>query len=58
MLHRRVHRNDQDVMYRQVEDVVPSLVEVFQERQLISVVQRHDVEGGVREEGFDYCCSL
>ena len=58
MLHSRVHRKDQDVMYRLVEDLVPGPVVGCQLKQSISVVWRCNVEGGEREEDFDCCCSL
>ena len=55
MLGSRVHRNDEDVMYRFVEDLVPGPVEGCQWKQSDSVVERSNVEGGEREEDFDCC---
>ena len=57
MLCSRVHRMDQDVMYRLVEDLVLGPVEGCEWRQSISVVQRNSCEGGEREEDFD-CSAL
>ena len=50
-----MHRNDEDVMYRFVEDLVPGPVEGCQWKQSDSVVERSNVEGGEREEDFDCC---
>ena len=55
MLGSRVHRNDEDVMYRFVGDLVPGPVEGCQWKQSDSVAERSSVEGGEREEDFDCC---